>query len=158
MVQMIKKRFWLLFFLAMLAWAVWEVGYPGRVIVHYDNPKQPIELRMMTHGGRIFFQLMERNHIQANTLESGTSTFYLPSYYGVWIGTTYFADLAWNPKGANKLTDGLSFISVWTKKEPGPDADGFWDLNACRTDVYLDDQAKVAKVEVKYPKFLFSCF
>ena len=158
MVQIIKKRFWLLFFLAMLAWAVWEVGYPGRVIVHYDNPKQPIELRMMTHGGRIFFQLMERNHIQANTLESGTSTFYLPSYYGVWIGTTYFADLAWNPKGANKLTDGLSFISVWTKKEPGPDADGFWDLNACRTDVYLDDQAKVAKVEVKYPKFLFSCF
>ena len=158
MVQIIKKRFWLLFFLAMLAWAVWEVGYPGRVIVHYDNPKQPIELRMMTHGGRIFFQLMERNHIQANTLESGTSTFYLPSYYGVWIGTTYFADLAWNPKGANKLTVGLSFISVWTKKEPGPDADGFWDLNACRTDVYLDDQAKVAKVEVKYPKFLFSCF
>ena len=158
MVQMIKKRFWLLFFLAMLAWAVWEVGYPGRVIVHYDNPKQPIELRMMTHGGRIFFQLMERNHIQANTLESGTSTFYLPSYYGVWIGTTYFADLAWNPKGANKLTDGLSFISVWTKQELGPDIEGLWDLNACRTDVYLDDQAKVAKVEVKYPKFLFSCF
>ena len=158
MVQMIKKRFWLLFFLAMLAWVVWEVGYPGRVIVHYDNPDKPIELRMITDGGRIFFQLMERNHIQADTLESGTSTFYLPSYYGVWIGTTYFADLAWNPKGANKLTDGLSFISVWTKKEPGPDADGFWDLNACRTDVYLDDQAKVAKVEVKYPKFLFSCF
>ena len=158
MVQIIKKRFWLLFFLAMIVWMVWEAGYPGRVIVHYDNPKQPIELRMMTHGGRIFFQLMERNHIQANTLESGTSTFYLPSYYGVWIGTTYFADLAWNPKGANKLTDGLSFISVWTKKEPGPDADGFWGLNICRTDVYLDDQAKVAKVEVKYPKFLFSCF
>ena len=158
MVQMIKKRFWLLFFLAMLAWAVWEVGYPGRVIVHYDNPKQPIELRMMTHGGRIFFQLMERNHIQANTLESGTSTFYLPSYYGMWIGSTYTASVTWNPKGAAKFTDGLSFISVWTKKEPGPDADGFWDLNACRTDVYLDDQAKVAKVEVKYPKFLFSCF
>lgn len=158
MVQMIKKRFWLLFFLAMLAWVVWEVGYPGRVIVHYDNPDKPIELRMITDGGRIFFQLMERNHIQADTLESGTSTFYLPSYYGMWISSTYTASLDWKPKGADRFTENISFISVWTKKEPGPDSDGFWDLNACRTDVYLDDQAKVVKVDVKYPKFLFSCF
>ena len=158
MVQMIKKRFWLLFFLAMLAWVVWEVGYPGRVIVHYDNPDKPIELRMITDGGRIFFQLMERNHIQADTLESGTSTFYLPSYYGMWIGTTYFASLDWKPKDADMFTEGLGFVSVWVKQEPGPNSDDFWDLNACRTDVYLDDQAKVAKVEVKYPKFLFSCF
>ena len=158
MVQMIKKRFWLLFFLAMLAWVVWEVGYPGRVIVHYDNPDKPIELRMITDGGRIFFQLMERNHIQADTLESGTSTFYLPSYYGMWIGTTYFADLDWKPKGEEKFTGNIGFISVWTKREPGPDIEGLWDLNAYRTDVYLDDQAKVVKVDVKYPKFVFSCF
>ena len=157
MVQMIKKRFWLLFFLAMLAWVVWEVGYPGRVIVHYDNPDKPIELRMITDGGRIFFQLMERNHIQADTLESGTSTFYLPSYYGMWIGTTYFADLDWKPKGEEKFTGNIGFISVWTKREPGPDIEGLWDLNACRTDVYLDAQAMVVKVEVKYSKFLFSC-
>ena len=56
------------------------------------------------------------------------------------------------------FTEGLGFVSVWVKQEPGPNSDDFWDLNACRTDVYLDDQAKVAKVEVKYPKFLFSCF
>ena len=158
MVQMIKKRFWLLFFLAMLAWVVWEVGYPGRVIVHYDNPEKPIDIEMQTEGGRIFFQLMERYHIQADTLESGTSTFYLPSYYGMWISSTYTASLDWKPKGADRFTENISFISVWTKKEPGPDSDGFWDLNACRTDVYLDDQAKVVKVDVKYPKFLFSCF
>lgn len=30
-------------------------------------------------------------------------------------------------------------------------------LNDCRTDVYLDAQAMVVKVEVKYSKFLFSC-
>ena len=155
---MIKKRFWLLFFLAMLAWVVWEVGYPGRVIVHYDNPEKPIDIEMQTEGGRIFFQLMERYHIQADTLESGTSTFYLPSYYGMWISSTYTASLDWKPKGADRFTENISFISVWTKKEPGPDSDGFWDLNACRTDVYLDDQAKVVKVDVKYPKFLFSCF
>ena len=158
MVQMIKKRFWLLFFLAMLAWVVWEVGYPGRVIVHYDNPEKPIDIEMQTDGGRIFFQLMESDHIQADTLESGTSTFYLPSYYGLWIGTTYFASLDWKPKDADMFTEGLGFVSVWVKQEPGPNSDDFWDLNACRTDVYLDDQAKVAKVEVKYPKFLFSCF
>ena len=158
MVQIIKKRFWLLFFLAMLAWAVWEVGYPGRVIVHYDNPEKPIDIEMQTDGGRIFFQLMESDHIQADTLESGTSTFYLPSYYGLWIGTTYFASLDWKPKDADMFTEGLGFVSVWVKQEPGPNSDDFWDLNACRTDVYLDDQAKVAKVEVKYPKFLFSCF
>ena len=158
MVQIIKKRFWLLLFLATIAWVVWEVGYPGRVIVHYDNPEKPIDIEMQTDGGRIFFQLMESDHIQADTLESGTSTFYLPSYYGLWIGTTYFASLDWKPKDADMFTEGLGFISVWTKQEPGPDSDGFWDLNACRTDVYLDDQAKVAKVEVKYPKFLFSCF
>ena len=158
MVQMIKKRFWLLFFLATIAWVVWEVGYPGRVIVHYDNPEKPIDIEMQTEGGRIFFQLMERYHIQADTLESGTSTFYLPSYYGLWIGTTYFASLDWKPKDADMFTEGLGFVSVWVKQEPGPNSDDFWDLNACRTDVYLDDQAKVAKVEVKYPKFLFSCF
>ena len=158
MVQIIKKRFWLLFFLAMIVWMVWEAGYPGRVIVHYDNPEKPIDIEMQTDGGRIFFQLMESDHIQADTLESGTSTFYLPSYYGLWIGTTYFADLDWKPKDADMFTEGLGFISVWTKQEPGPDSDGFWDLNACRTDVYLDDQAKVVKVDVKYPKFLFSCF
>ena len=158
MVQIIKKRFWLLFFLAMLAWVVWEVGYPGRVIVHYDNPEKPIDIEMQTDGGRIFFQLMESDHIQADTLESGTSTFYLPSYYGLWIGTTYFASLDWKPKDADMFTEGLGFVSVWVKQEPGPNSDDFWDLNACRTDVYLDDQAKVAKVEVKYPKFLFSCF
>ena len=158
MVQMIKKRFWLLFFLATIAWVVWEVGYPGRVIVHYDNPEKPIDIEMQTDGGRIFFQLMESDHIQADTLESGTSTFYLPSYYGMWISSTYTASLDWKPKGADRFTENISFISVWTKKEPGPDSDGFWDLNACRTDVYLDDQAKVVKVDVKYPKFLFSCF
>ena len=158
MVQMIKKRFWLLFFLATIAWVVWEVGYPGRVIVHYDNPEKPIDIEMQTDGGRIFFQLMESDHIQADTLESGTSTFYLPSYYGLWIGTTYFASLDWKPKDADMFTEGLGFVSVWVKQEPGPNSDDFWDLNACRTDVYLDDQAKVAKVEVKYPKFLFSCF
>ena len=155
---MIKKRFWLLFFLATIAWVVWEVGYPGRVIVHYDNPEKPIDIEMQTDGGRIFFQLMESDHIQADTLESGTSTFYLPSYYGLWIGTTYFASLDWKPKDADMFTEGLGFVSVWVKQEPGPNSDDFWDLNACRTDVYLDDQAKVAKVEVKYPKFLFSCF
>ena len=69
----------------MIVWVVWEVGYPGRVIVHYDNPEKPIDIEMQTEGGRIFFQLMERYHIQADTLESGTSTFYLPSYYGMWI-------------------------------------------------------------------------
>ena len=158
MVQIIKKRFWLLFFLATIAWVVWEVGYPGRVIVHYDNPEKPIDIEMQTDGGRIFFQLMESDHIQADTLESGTSTFYLPSYYGLWIGTTYFASLDWKPKDADMFTEGLGFVSVWVKQEPGPNSDDFWDLNACRTDVYLDDQAKVAKVEVKYPKFLFSCF
>ena len=26
------------------------------------------------------------------------------------------ASVTWNPKGAEKFTDGLSFISVWTKK------------------------------------------
>ena len=50
MVQMIKKRFWLLFFLATIAWVVWEVGYPGRVIVHYDNPEKPIDIEMQTEG------------------------------------------------------------------------------------------------------------
>ena len=123
MVQMIKKRFWLLIFLAMLAWVVWEVGYPGRVIVHYDNPEKPIDIEMQTEGGRIFFQLMERYHIQADTLESGTSTFYLPSYYGMWISSTYTASLDWKPKGADRFTENISFISVWTKKEPGPDSD-----------------------------------
>ena len=158
MVQIIKKRFWLLLFLATIVWMVWEAAYPGRVIVHYDNPKQPIELRMRTEEGRIFFYPIDGYYIQDDSLQSGASTFYLPSYYGIWIGSTYSASLSWKHKGTAKFTDGLSFISVWTKQEPGPDSDGFWDLNACRTDVYLDDQAKVVKVDVKYPKFLFSCF
>ena len=158
MVKKTKKWFWPLVLFTTIVWVVWEVGYPGRVIVHYDNPEKPIDIEMQTEGGRIFFQLMERYHIQADTLESGTSTFYLPSYYGMWIGSTYFADLDWKPKGEEKFTGNIGFISVWTKREPGPDIEGLWDLNACRTDVYLDDQAKVAKVEVKYPKFLFSCF
>ena len=158
MVKKTKKWFWPLVLFTTIVWVVWEVGYPGRVIVHYDNPEKPIDIEMQTEGGRIFFQLMERYHIQADTLESGTSTFYLPSYYGMWISSTYTASLDWKPKGADRFTENISFISVWTKKEPGPDSDGFWDLNACRTDVYLDDQAKVVKVDVKYPKFLFSCF
>ena len=158
MVKKTKKWFWPLVLFTTIVWVVWEAGYPGRVIVHYDNPEKPIDIEMQTEGGRIFFQLMERYHIQADTLESGTSTFYLPSYYGMWISSTYTASLDWKPKGADRFTENISFISVWTKKEPGPDSDGFWDLNACRTDVYLDDQAKVVKVDVKYPKFLFSCF
>ena len=158
MVKKTKTWFWPLVLFTTIVWVVWEAGYPGRVIVHYDNPEKPIDIEMQTEGGRIFFQLMERYHIQADTLESGTSTFYLPSYYGMWISSTYTASLDWKPKGADRFTENISFISVWTKKEPGPDSDGFWDLNACRTDVYLDDQAKVVKVDVKYPKFLFSCF
>ena len=158
MVKKTKKWFWPLVLFTTIVWVVWEAGYPGRVIVHYDNPEKPIDIEIQTEGGRIFFQLMERYHIQADTLESGTSTFYLPSYYGMWISSTYTASLDWKPKGADRFTENISFISVWTKKEPGPDSDGFWDLNACRTDVYLDDQAKVVKVDVKYPKFLFSCF
>ena len=158
MVKKTKKWFWPLVLFTTIVWVVWEAGYPGRVIVHYDNPEKPIDIEMQTEGGRIFFQLMESDHIQADTLESGTSTFYLPSYYGLWIGTTYFASLDWKPKDADMFTEGLGFVSVWVKQEPGPNSDDFWDLNACRTDVYLDDQAKVAKVEVKYPKFLFSCF
>ena len=146
MVKKTKKWFWPLVLFTTIVWVVWEAGYPGRVIVHYDNPEKPIDIEMQTEGGRIFFQLMERYHIQADTLESGTSTFYLPSYYGMWISSTYTASLDWKPKGADRFTENISFISVWTKKEPGPDSDGFWDLNACRTDVYLDDQAKVVKV------------
>ena len=137
MVKKTKKWFWPLVLFTTIVWVVWEVGYPGRVIVHYDNPEKPIDIEMQTEGGRIFFQLMERYHIQADTLESGTSTFYLPSYYGMWISSTYTASLDWKPKGADRFTENISFISVWTKKEPGPDSDGFWDLNACRTDVYL---------------------
>ena len=81
MVKKTKKWFWPLVLFTTIVWVVWEAGYPGRVIVHYDNPEKPIDIEMQTEGGRIFFQLMERNHIQADTLESGTSTFYLPSYY-----------------------------------------------------------------------------
>ena len=137
MVKKTKKWFWPLVLFTTIVWVVWEAGYPGRVIVHYDNPEKPIDIEMQTEGGRIFFQLMERYHIQADTLESGTSTFYLPSYYGMWISSTYTASLDWKPKGADRFTENISFISVWTKKEPGPDSDGFWDLNACRTDVFV---------------------
>jgi hypothetical protein len=36
--------------------------------------------------------------------------------------------------------------------------EGFIDLNACRVDVYLDENAKLIRTEVKHPIFLYACW
>ena len=125
------------------AWLTWAIFFPSRVVVHYNNPDKPIYVILDNRMG---------GADQIKILENGTKVFYLKRFYSRWA--SYFSFLSWGTETPLIETGSIGFEMRASKDNP----EGFIDLNACRVDVYLDENAKLIRTEVKHPIFLYACW
>ena len=127
------------------AWLTWAIFFPSRVVVHYNNPDKPIYVILDNGRGRSY---------QIKTLEEGTKILYLKRFYSRWDSSISTLGWGYEKNGNRKAINGIGFVGRAPKDNP----EGFIDLNACRVDVYLDENAKLIRTEVKHPIFLYACW
>ena len=117
--------------------------FPKLLIVHYQNPQQPIAIYLQQNNNRDVYK----------DLADGSQFFILNRGFSMWSND--FAYLGWywqSEKHVKNRHEGfLSFLGEKDLKNSD------LDLTVCRVHLYLDKNAQIVRREVKYPIFLNLC-
>lgn len=131
------------YFLILIVFILTSIFFPKLIIVHYQNVEEPIT---------IYLQQYDKTSV-SKKLADGSKAFILKKGSTLWSDD--FAYLGWywasEKYDKNRHEGFISFIGEKDLKNSD------LDLTVCRVHLYLDQDAKVVKREIKYPIFLNLC-